>query len=536
MAEEPEFSEDRKAESFDVQRYLNLARRRHMFFLIPLLVGWLVVWGASWVLQARYKSSTLILVEQPSMPKTLVEPNISDNLQDRLQSITQQILSRTRLVSIIDKLHLYESGSRQMTLDQKVDVMRKDIEIELVHDARNEQITAFKINYSAANPRLAQQVTGELTDLFINENIKVRQQQSEDTTEFIASQLENARANLAEQENRVRGFKARFQGELPSQQATNLQILGGLQAQLQNEHDALNNAKQQGVYLQSLVEQYHAFRVSQGTEAGSPADLPAIDKELGNLRSKLADLSAHYTDRYPDILRLKGQIAKTEKMRDDLLADLKAKATEGKQADGKAVEAEVMETPALLQLESQLRANRVEVTTREQAISALTSRINEYQARLNNGPARELEMTDLSRGYDQSKANYDDLLKKKNQSEMATSMEQMQQGERFRMLDPPSLPAKPDFPNRLKLCGIGIGVGLALGLCVAGGFEILDGRIHNEEEIKALLPVPIISNIPEILVPSEEQNSRRRVWLGWTTAAVVTATILAGSAFSYFHE
>jgi len=536
MPGESEFSEDRKTESFDIQRYLNLARRRHMFFLVPLLVGWLTVWGASWILPVHYKSSTLILVEQPSMPKNYVEPNISDNLQDRLQSITQQILSRTRLVSIIDKLHLYGSGRRQMTTDEKVDSMRKDIEIELVHDARNEHITAFKINYSADNPRLAQQVTGELTDLFINENLKVRQQQSEDTTEFIASQLENARANLTEQEERVREFKAQYQGELPSQQATNLQILNGLQAQLQNDQGSLNNAKQQGVYLQSLVEQYHALRTSPGTVGRDPADLPAIDKELETLRSKLANLSAHYTDRYPYIPKLKGEIAKTENMRDDLLAELKAEGKDGKRADAPTADTTAMESPAVLQLESQLRANRVEVANREQDISALKFRINEYQARLNKEPAREQELADLSRGYDQSKANYDDLLKKKNQSEMATSMEQMQQGERFRMLDPPSLPARADSPNRLKFCGIGVGFGLALGFLVAGGFEALDRRIHNEEEIKTLLPVPIISNIPEILVPAEEQHSQRSMLLGWTTAAVVVALILAGSAFSYLHK
>src|SRR5271155_3329415 len=156
--------EERGSEGLDIQRYFGVVRRRHLHFLMPLFLGWLVVWGVSWVLPARYKSGTLIIVEQPTMPKNYVEPNVTDDLQNRLQSITQQILSRTRLLLIIDKLHLYErSRRRQNTPDEKVELMRKDIDIELVHNSQGDQITAFKINYSARDPHVAQQVTSELT-------------------------------------------------------------------------------------------------------------------------------------------------------------------------------------------------------------------------------------------------------------------------------------------------------------------------------------------------------------------------------------
>ena len=116
-----------------------------------------------------------------------------------------------------------------------------------------------------------------------------------------------------------------------------------------------------------------------------------------------------------------------------------------------------------------IASNQLEIKNRESSIESLKERIDEYQGRLNMAPATEQELADLTRGYDQSKANYDDLLKKKEQSVMATSMEETQQGERFTMLDPPSLPSKPDFPNRLKFCGFGLGVGLALGFpCCRG--------------------------------------------------------------------
>jgi succinoglycan biosynthesis transport protein ExoP len=533
MTEDPE---ELKSEPFDLKRYLDVVRRRHIPFLIPLLAGWLVITGVGWVLPTLYKSSTLILVEQPTMPKNYVEPNVSDDLQSRLQSIEQQILSRTRLLLIIDKLHLYESKREHVTPDEKVERMRKDITLDLVRDSHGEQITAFRVNYSARDPHLAQQVTSELTDLFINENLKVREQESEDTTQFISSQLENARAGLAEQEAKVRQFQAQHEGALPSQQASNLQILSGLQSQLQNEQDALNTAKQQRVYLQSLIEQYRGLHGNTRTADGTPTGLQAIDLELERLKAQLTDLSTHYTDYYPEVQSVKDEIVKTQKRRDELAAELRNKSVQqqGKSASRDGDDAG-QSAPAL-QLQSELQANQVELSNREQSIAGLKNRINDYQTRLNTEPAVEQQLADLTRGYDQSKVDYDSLLKKKNESEMATSMEQMQQGERFTMIDPPSLPLKPDFPNRLKFCGIGLGVGLALGLVVAGSIEFLDDRMYIEKDIKALLPVAILAEIPEVLLPFDDRRSMKKSALGWSMAALVTATILVGSAYTYLRN
>lgn len=527
--------EETRSEGFDLQRYLGVARRRHLHFLVPVLLGWLAVWGASWVLPARYRSATLILVEQPTMPKDYVVPNVNDNLQNRLQSITQQILSRTRLLHIIDQLNLYGGSHSQATPDEKVERMRKDIEIELVRDTHHDQITAFNVYYSAHDPNVAQQVTSELTNLFINESLEVRQQQSEDTTKFLESQLENARKTLAEQEAKIREFKGQHVSELPSQQATNLQILSGLQSQLQTEQDALNTAKQQRIYLQTLIDQYSNLQGTSHTADGTPTGLPAIDQELDRLKSQLADLSSRYTDRHPDLRKLREQIAKTEKTRDQLLADLKNNASQPEDGTVARDVAESSQNSPMMQLQGQLHANQAEITNREQGIAGLKVRVNDYQARLNQEPVREQQLADLTRGYDQSKANYDELLKKKNGSEMATSMERLQQGERFRILDPPSLPVKPEFPNRLTFCGIGLGVGLMLGVVVAAAFEMLDDRLYSEKEIKDLMPVAIISEIPEIVNLSDQQVSKRKIWLGWAMAALVFVTILAGSAFSYLH-
>jgi len=528
----PELIEEQEYTKPDFERYLHLVQRRHLHFLLPLLVGWLVVWSASWFLPTRFKSSTLILVEEPTMPEKYVAPNVNENLQDRLQSITQQILSRTRLMTIIDKLHLYAGEKSRVTSDEQVERMRKDISIELVRDSRNSEISAFRVSFSAHDPRVAQQVTNELTGLFITENLKVRQEESQGTTTFIEKQLEDARVSLAEQEEKVRKFQSAHEGSLPTQQSSNLQILGGLQGQLQTEQDFLNTAKQQRVYYQTLIEQYKNLHPAAKTgEGGLPLDLTSIDQELAKMQAQLTELSSRYTDNYPDVQKLRIQIAKTQRIRQEILNSLKTDPKQ--QADSTTLsEADVQNSP-LLQLKSQLQANQLEIASRERSIATLQARIGEYQGRLNVEPETEQQLAELTRGYEQSKANYDDLLKKKNQSEMATDMERMQQGERFTVLDPPSLPGKPDFPNRLRFCEIGVGIGLALGSLVVLLFEFFDDRMHGEKEIKALLPVTVLAEIPEIQNPLDVKKEKRRLVLGWAMAGVIGVIILVGSTFSY---
>ena len=517
----PELIEGQEPTQPDFEKYVDVVRRRHVYFLVPMFIGWLLVWGSSWLLVTKYKSSTLILVEQPTMPQSYVAPNVNENLQERLQSITQQILSRTRLLMIINKLNLYSDAKGLVTPDDKVEALRKDIIVELVRDNRNQEITAFKVSFSSHSPALAQKVTSELTQLFIGENLRLRQEQSQGTTHFIEQQLQDAEVALAAQEAKVKQFQAEHEGALPSQQASNLQILAGLQGQLQNQQDSLNTAKQQRVYFQTLIEQYKNLHASGRSVDGSPTEVTTLDQELTRLRAELTDLSSRYTDSYPDVLKVKEQIAKTERQKRELLAAPKTVSKQG----------ETESTP-LLQLQSQLQANQLEISSRERAIAGLEARINEYQGRLNSAPATEQQLADITRGYEQSKANYDDLLKKKNQSVMATSMEQMQQGERFTILDPPSLPDKPAFPNRLKFCGMGVVAGLVLGCLVVFLLEVFDDRMHGERELKALLPT-IMAEIPEIQSPLDQQKQKRRLVLGWTMAGILGAVIVAGSAFSF---
>lgn len=527
---------EQREEQIDVHRVFDIVRRRHMYFLIPLLVGWMVVWGLSWVLPVTYKSSTLILVEQPTMPKNYVLPNINDDLQARLQSITQQIMSRTRLLLIINKLHLYSEPGTARDDDAKVAAMRKDISVDLVRDAKNQEITSFAISYSARVPSVAQQVDSELAALFIAENTKVRVQQSQGTTNFLEDQLTQARQALAEQDAKVKQFESMHEGILPSQQQSNLQILGGLQQQLQNEEDALGAARQQGAYYASMLDQYGTMQGTTKSADPALAELAAVDQDITRLRAQLADLESRYTDRYPDVLKAKDQLASDQKMKASLLAQIRQNAKNPKPSyDDTSEPLNATQSSQLVQLQGQIGANKAEIANRERAIEQLKARIADYSARLNAEPAVEQQLADLTRGYDQSKANYDDLLKKKTDSSMATSMEELQQGERFTILDPPGLPTKPDFPNRLKFCGFGLVAGIVLGCAFVVGFEFFDDRLHDEKEIKGMLPIAVISEVPEIRDAAAELRIKRQARLGWAVAVIALCAIVIGSVFSIVH-
>lgn len=518
--------------SLNLGRYWALVCHRRWWLIATLFVGWAVVVGASRFLPAKYLSETVILVEQQKVPERYVESNVAIDLQQRLQNLSEQILSRTRLLGIATTYHLYTREGKNDS-NALVERMRKDINIELVKANQN-QVTAFKVSYSASTPQLAQQITGELTSLFIGENLRRRRQLSENTTEFLENQLEAAREDLARQEQRLSEFKSRYLGELPEQLQSNVQILSGLQGRVQSATEALNQAEQQKLYLDSLLGQYRSLRgtTSEGAGPSPIPTLPALELQLQKLKSQVADLSARYTPQHPDIVRLNEQIAATERLKDKI----EQKSKSGKKEDSAllaATPAEIQAMSPIMQMEGQIKVNQAEIANRKREIKDLEAEIRQYEARLNVAPAREQQLAAITRDYQQSRANYDSLLAKKQQSEMATSLEKQQQGEQFRVLDPPNLPQKPYFPNRLKfsLVGLGVGAGLSFGLVVL--LEVADARIYGEEDLGGFTSVPVLAGVPPLSTPTEERDQSRRHWVEAVAASLLLALIPIVTLFAY---
>jgi len=518
----------------DVRSYWQLLRRRRWYFLLPAFAAWLAVWGLSWLTPSVYRSGTLILVQQPSVSKDIVPSTAASDLQDRLDTIQQQIRSRTRLLRVIDELNLYpQQRARHVSDDALVDQMNKDLDIELVRAPGKSELSSFNLYFSADNPHTAQQVTTQLTNDVISESLENGVQNSINVDQFLDSQLEEARKSLAAQEEKVREFKDRYLGELPTQLQSNLQILTGLQAQLQAEEDNLGRAKQQNAYLQSEISQYRTLDQIQKPGQPNPGGLPAIEQTLTQLKAQLADLTSRYTDQYPDVRKVREQIARTEKMKEQMIAEMKAKAADAQPGDSPAANGSLQEGAPVMEVESQLKANQIEIVNRQRAVADLEGKINEYQARLNRAPAREQELADLTRDYNQSQANYDSLLAKRNQQELATNLNKSQEGEHFQMIDPPSLPTKPFSPNRLKMSLAGLFAGLVFGAIVVLGAEFLDDRIYGEAEFKKLMAVDVMAEIPPLPTAAEAAGRRTRFVLESALVGVLTLVTMAGVALSY---
>jgi polysaccharide chain length determinant protein (PEP-CTERM system associated) len=523
--------------SFNFEQLWAIVRRGRWWILLPLFACWFAAWAVSWLLPATYQSEALILIEQQKVPEHYVLSNVSVNLEERLQSITQQILSRTRLEQIVDRYHLYagQNGWRRvLDAGDPVEQMRKDIKIDLVQpQGKPADLTAFKISYAAGSAEVAQQVNNMLTEQFIDESLNAQRQLSQSTTSFLDNQLVAAATELEKQEQEVRAFKTSHLGDLPSQLQSNVEILSGLQNQLQNTQHALDVAKQQKLYLESQLQQ---LRTSSSFVGDGPSELDSLQKQLLDLRNKLADDRARHTEEFPDIVALKRKIAATEKLIKDL--EHSAATDDQQKASARASDASADATYPIvsspfMQIRSQLKANELEIENYRRMEKGIEGKIAEYRSRLNLTPATEQELAEKSRGYEEAKANYNSLVQKKNQSQLATNLENRQEGQQFRVLDPPSLPGRPKSPNHLLLSLGGLAAGGLLGVCLLAFRELTNPRVQHEDDIDGLVPARILVRIPHLDTPQDLRLSTRSRLLEAVAVLCMALVMIAGNLYAF---
>lgn len=504
--------------------------RRRWWIIAVLAAVWGVAWAATWVLPARYTSRTTILIEEAQVPEHYVQPNVSSDVQERLQRLTEQILSRARLRQIILDLDLYAVERRRMGADDLVWQMRRQVKVEPIRSAgQHAGLAAFTVSFTGHSPALAQQVASRLMSLFIDENLRRREKQSEQAAQFLQAQLAQARARIEQQETRLREFKAQYLGQLPSQVSANVAVLESLNARLANAKEALNRAEQQKLYLNSLLRQYRDMQaLPSGNASAPPASTPpALDSELSRLQMQLAELQTRDTAGHPDVIALRGKIARTEGLRRQMERELAA---------GKAVVTSVAPSPAIAQIISQLQANGLEIANRKQAIAAADRDIQRMQARLNNAPLREQQLADLTRDYDQLRAYYESLLAKKDQVQLAANLESQQQGERFSVLEPPALPVNPDFPNRFKFSVAGLALGMALGVGAAYGREIMDDHIHSAQQVQALTGGAVLVSIPPVRTDRQLRWKWLRVGAEILCCLLLLAAVAGGTLLAFLAD
>ena len=525
----PEETEELKQ---SVRQVWQVAKRRRWWILSTFTTVTVSAVLLSYVLPAEYRSDATILVEQQQVPERYVTPTTTTDLLQALQPMTQDILSRARLLKIIGDLDLYPSEKKRLGPDELVAQMRKNITIEpLVADMERRKANAFKISYTGSHAGTTQEVVSRLTSLFIEENLKTREQQATGTTNFLADQLVTARAKLEDQEKRLRDFKMEHLGELPQEQQGNLQVLSGLQMQLQATEAAVARARQQQVYLESLLAQYRSLSPKSGADSSLGINrISVVEKQLTELRTKRAELVAHYTAEHPDVVNIDHQITQTQDLLDLLKKNQK---TAGSDPAPESATEQIADSddPGVAQLKSQLKANQVEITNAMVEQKQLQGRIAEYQRRLNLTPVREQQLADLQRDYNLSQQNYNDLESKRTQSALATSLVQSQRGEQFRIVDPASMPTRPYSPDRRKMGLMGAALGFALGVALALVLEMKETVFHTDKEVSAQFSLPFVLGIPLLVSPLEEKRRAKTRALEWAGGSLLVTAILVLEAF-----
>jgi polysaccharide biosynthesis transport protein len=510
VPEEPELNIN---ETIDRVRHLLLRRRWWIFG--PGVAITVATCGVLLLLPNRYTSEATLLVVQQQVPERYVAPNSTSDVISTLQAMKRDVLSRTRMLKLVGDFNLYEKQRKRLAPEQIAEKVLRDIDIQPLDENPDKKgFTAFEISFVADDPLLAQRVNSRLTSLFINEDLKTREQQSVSTTTFLREQLEEKRQALEAEDKKLRDLKMQFIGELPEQQQGNLGILTSLQAQLQSVGTSLSHAQEQQAYLESLLNGY----IAQATG------------DLNQLRAKKAKLLETYTPQYPSVLDVDEQIAKADSALQRLVRPDSEATVAMPKIGGRASNSD--QIPAA-QIRSQLNANRLEVENLTKRQVRLNSDIAEYQNRLNVTPAREQQLLAITRDEEQLRREYEDLGKKEQESQLATNLEKNQGGQQFRLADAPSLPVIPSSPKRLKASLGGVGAGFGLGIGLALFLEMKDRCFHSENEVSRRFRGGMVIALPLLLTPAEERAKKRTLILELLTGCLLTLAMLTVEAFIY---
>ena len=500
-----------------VEDYLSILRRRWFLILIPALLGPPLGYGISLELRSRYTSQSLILIEQQRVPDSYVKPVITEELNARISDIEEQILSRTRLQPIIERLDLFGGAGARGMIDDALISMRKAIELTPTKPlvaTQTQTVPGFEIDVTLDDAQKAQQVCSEIASMFVEESIRQRENSAQGTVNFLQSQLDDAKRKLDEQDGRLAAFKRQHIGTLPDEMGTNLNLLTSLNTQLEGATQALNRAQQDETYAEAVLAQQvqawettKAMRVGDGVDDGLVGAVQGpnpMEKRLSELQNQLADMESRYAEGYPDLVALRAEIK-------DLKKKIRATEEVPTQKPTQKVETpSVLDPPQIQQLRAQVHGYKEAVETARLEQERLQKQITAYEARLQIGPAVEEEYKEITRDHDTALKFYNDLLSKADDSAMATNLENRQEGERFRVLDPANLPTKPSFPKRPLFALGGLAGGLALGLALAVGLDMKAKCIRTERDVEFYLGTQAFALIPLIANTQDEKPKGAR--------------------------
>jgi len=552
----------------DIGDYLLAFRRRKKQILATVGILLLIVLAVAALWPSSYRSTATILIEQQEIPPDLVRSTISSYADERIQVISQQVMTRANLMQIIEKYNLYTSYRRTHTNEETLERLTKDIHLDIVKadvvDQRSGSKTtatiAFTLSYDGESPAGAQKIANELVSLYLNENLKNRRQKTAETSTFLAEEAAKLSDHISEIEKKLAAFKTKNMGRLPELVQLNMQLRDRTDSELKEIDRQLLSLEDRRIFLESQLaqikpntplmsasgdrildsgERLKALQAQYASLSGvySPShpdivrmrrEIDALQKESGGgaesqesakkligLRAELAAAREKYSEDHPDVVKLKKSIAALE-------ADQAAP----KSAAGAKAPAVKPENPAYIALQGQLEATVSETKSLRAKQGQLKSKIASYEQRLVETPQVEREYLDLARDQETSVARYREIKSKQMQAQISQELERDSKGERFSLIDPPQLPEQPRSPNRPAILLVGFVLSMGGGLGAAAVLESLDHSVRNSKTLVNLLEVPLLAVIPYMETPQEKLHKRRATWIIVVTSLAALAVLL----------
>ncbi len=497
-------------ESITFKDFVTIVKRRRWALIVPALAVFLLSVVVILFWEPVYRSTSTILIEEQEIPREYVMATVTSYAEQRLQSINQRIMSSARLLEIINRFNLYADKRNRFTTEEIVENMReKDIKFSTITadivDPRSGSVKpatiAFSLSYEGKNPLVVQQVANVLASLYLEENIRVVQQQTTSTTKFLEEEMKEVQAKLVELEKKIAVYKEKNPRSLPELLQYNLQTLDWTDRNYEQFNDQLRTLKEKESYLQSQLASM----------------LPQAEL-LKELRAKLISLKSKYSDEYPDVKKTKAEIAELEKKSDS--------------EDGQTNVPKKQDNPAYVALEAQLASVRSEISSVKRQLEDAKKKRADYSRRLEASPRVEEGYKNLLVERNNTQLKYDDLMKKFMEAKVAHGLEKGQMGERFTLIDPARLPEKPVKPNRPIILLIGLVLGIGAGVGTASLQETTDKSARSPEDLAKNFPFPVLAEIPEIITLQDERRRKKRLKI--IAGGVVLSLFIVVLIFHFF--
>ena len=559
----------------EIQDLKGVIRRRKKSFLIPFLLIFLFAGVIAFMLPPVYLSQSTILIEGQQIPEDFVKTTITTYVEERLQVIKQQVMSRTKLLSIINQFNLYSEMREKHTTEEMIAKMRKAIELKTVsasvinpRTGRSSAATiAFTLSYEGREPSKVQKVANVLSSFFLEEDLRRREELASVTTDFLDQESENLKKQIHILENKISRFKQAHIGELPEFSNVNLQAIARLERELDRIIARISTLKEQKIYLKAQIasveplrpivteqgkvtrnpkERLKALRLQllslQSTLSEKHPDIKKLKKEikeleaqvgksddsvakvrrLSELEGQLAALKGKLGPKHPDVIRLSREVRVLSKEVDELL-------TEKAIID---VSDEKPDNPAYISLMTRITAVELEIESLLEERKKIEQRKGEYESKIERAPLVEKEYLELTRDYENAKRKHSEIVSKLLTARISQGMEQTQRGERFTIAEPAQLPEKPFKPNRIAIILLGFVLALGAGVGFAAVREAVDRSVKTADELNSITGVPVFSVI-SLMETDEERRARliRRILLVATAVGVIVVALILVNQF-----